>query len=354
MATTTLTRLPQPPPKLTGGKRGPSLSSDEDDTLDSPRNSRNPVSPRQLHQGLSQPLLSSAPQTVCPPQLPSTTPPRPTDVPLSPTSPSISTYGCEHDHDYENVASPNSSTASGPIYVRPPGFKHHAQAIEAKSRHKKKKTTTLLSLRDGLKKREQTPPKYKARRDPLPMRCRALPQSFWQQPNVPHQVSPGTMFPVLPPLMNGGTEEDTIEMRPVTPPEERTEVEDKEHKRPPRAPDRKVTVTNTDLLFRLFDGVGEEVTKKPVGSLKRGRPKKLMPKSNTKGLLSGNDPYLVDAMTDKLFPNLSLEGRHGAQLGNTSLQLITVRGDGDKTVTLPALSFDQNYSQMLSELVMHI
>lgn len=164
MATTTLTRLPQPPPKRTGGKRGPSLSSDEDDTLDSPRNSRNPASPRQLHQGLSQPLLSSAPQTVCPPQLPSTTPPHSTDVPLSPTSPSISTYGCEHDHDYENVASPNSSTASGPIYVRPPGFKHHAQAIEAKSRHKKKKTTTLLSLRDGLKKREQTPPKYKARR----------------------------------------------------------------------------------------------------------------------------------------------------------------------------------------------
>ena len=37
----------------------------------------------------------------------------------------------------------------------------------------------------------------KAKRDPLPMRLRALPLSFWQQPNQPN-VSPGTMY--LPPL----------------------------------------------------------------------------------------------------------------------------------------------------------
>lgn len=37
----------------------------------------------------------------------------------------------------------------------------------------------------------------KAKREPLPMRLRALPMSFWQQPNQPN-VSPATMY--LPPL----------------------------------------------------------------------------------------------------------------------------------------------------------
>lgn len=69
--------------------------------------------------------------------------------------------GYEHDHDYENVASPSgSSTASGPVYVRPPGFQHHAQEI----RRKKKKSTGLLDRREGLKSRAPTPPKVKPRR----------------------------------------------------------------------------------------------------------------------------------------------------------------------------------------------
>ena len=33
------------------------------------------------------------------------------------------------------------------------------------------------------------------------MRMRALPQSIWQEPNVPHNVSPATVYPVLPPLV---------------------------------------------------------------------------------------------------------------------------------------------------------
>ena len=69
--------------------------------------------------------------------------------------------GYEHDHDYENVASPSgSSTASGPIYVRPPGFEHHAQEI----RRKKKKSTGLLDRREGLKSRAPTPPKMRSKR----------------------------------------------------------------------------------------------------------------------------------------------------------------------------------------------
>jgi hypothetical protein len=37
--------------------------------------------------------------------------------------------------------------------------------------------------------------------EPIPMRMRALPQSMWQEPNVPHNVSPATVYPVLPPLV---------------------------------------------------------------------------------------------------------------------------------------------------------
>ena len=78
-----------------------------------------------------------------------------------------------------------------------------------------------------------------------------------------------------------------------------------------------------------------------------------MAKSTTKGLFLGQDPYLVEDVTDKIFPTLTLEGSRHAGGGNTSLQLITLK-EGDKTVTLPSLSMEQNYPQMLSELVMHM
>ena len=63
----------------------------------------------------------------------------------------------------------------------------------------------------------------------------------------------------------------------------------------------------------------------------------------------------MDCVSEKLFPQLSLEQSkaHAAIGGNSTLQLVTLR-EGDKSVTLPALSIEQNYSQMLSELVMHI
>ena len=41
---------------------------------------------------------------------------------------------------------------------------------------------------------------YVALLDPLPMRLRAFPQSFWQQPNQPVGVSPAHCHKVLPPL----------------------------------------------------------------------------------------------------------------------------------------------------------
>jgi len=79
--------------------------------------------------------------------------------------------------------------------------------------------------------------------------------------------------------------------------------------------------------------------------------------SHKSSLLSGgHDPHMVDNIAETLFPQLSLErtaagsvtGRAPALL---NLQPLTV---GDKTIMLPALAVDQNYPQMLSEVVAHI
>jgi hypothetical protein len=43
------------------------------------------------------------------------------------------------------------------------------------------------------------------------MKLRALPQSFWQQPNHPNSLSPGTVYPVLPPLSSLGTAKDDVD-----------------------------------------------------------------------------------------------------------------------------------------------
>lgn len=94
------------------------------------------------------------------------------DSPSSPSSHTLSpasSFAYEHDHDYDSVGSPCSSTASGPVYVRPPGFGHHAQEIEAphtnnKLKKKKKVPVSLVSLREGCKRREATPPKQKTKR----------------------------------------------------------------------------------------------------------------------------------------------------------------------------------------------
>lgn len=72
-----------------------------------------------------------------------------------------------HDHDYENISSP-SSTASGPTYVRQPGFTHHAHSVKAEltvSKPKvKKKKSQVLSVKDGITKQEPQPPRTKPKR----------------------------------------------------------------------------------------------------------------------------------------------------------------------------------------------
>ena len=63
---------------------------------------------------------------------------------------------------------------------------------------------------------------------------------------------------------------------------------------------------------------------------------------------------IANSLAEKLFPQLSLDNNNKQSTGaNTSLSCVSVH-DGDKSVTLPSLNVEQNYSQMLSEIVAHI
>lgn len=63
------------------------------------------------------------------------------------------------------------------------------------------------------------------------------------------------------------------------------------------------------------------------------------------------DPCMMTSLAEKMFPQLSLEHKQSAG-ANTSLSCVSVH-DGDKSVQLPSLNVEQNYSQMLSEIVAH-
>ncbi|XP_067946666.1 uncharacterized protein [Watersipora subatra] len=298
----------------------------------------------------------------------------------------------------DNPCSPGASSScsgsSGPIYIRPPGFKYHAQEVTRPRQKKKKKTfpinqtqTVVLSRQQTelYKKRDATPPKHRQiKRDPVPMRLRAFPQSFWKEPNQPVGVAPGHCLKVLPPLAI----KDEIDMvRPVTPPDENrptdsylaskdkslsvvTNNSNSSSKVTSRPADRKVVVTGNPetALSKLFDNVEERVTLKrtdggnykvpvpPSTGLKKSRPKNAY--TLNKSMMHGSDPYMVDKVADKLFPHLTLEkaaakSTHTSGGGGTTIQLITLK-EGDKSVTLPSLCVEQNYSQMLSELIPHL
>ncbi|KAJ9575727.1 hypothetical protein L9F63_007373, partial [Diploptera punctata] len=180
---------------------------------------------------------------------------------------------------------------------------------------------------------------------PLPMKLRALPQSFWQQPNHTNCLSPGAIYPILPPLSSLGAAKDDVEnvaagMRSTASPEEGR---------------REVSVANTDLLFSLFRGIEDEQPKVTV--VRRGRPKK-PPSTVLTRVLRDEDPCLVSTVTESilpLIPDRTGSGTHGTRLtqGQQVLAMVSLK-DGDKCVSLPSLNVEHNYSQILSELVIKL
>ena len=79
------------------------------------------------------------------------------------------------------------------------------------------------------------------------------------------------------------------------------------------------------------------------------RPKRDCSQSHHKHVI-GEDPYLIDAVADGLLPLLSIESHRQSVGPSSHLSVVAVK-DGDKTLTLPSLSIEQNYPAMLSELV---
>jgi hypothetical protein len=114
--------------------------------------------------------------------------------------------------------------------------------------------------------------------DPLPMKLRALPHSFWVQPNKPANVSPGSVYPVLPPLTR---DNDTSDRRPEM---------------------SIVTPANTDLLFSLFKGVEQEVVEAPP--LQRRSNNRKAPSNLMARVLKDDDPCLGSAADNAALPIL--------------------------------------------------
>ena len=66
------------------------------------------------------------------------------------------------------------------------------------------------------------------------------------------------------------------------------------------------------------------------------------------------DPCMMDNIAEKLFPQLSLDNQKPSTSANASLSCVSVQGEGDKSVSLPSINVEQNYSAMLSQIVAHM
>ncbi|XP_069958259.1 uncharacterized protein [Cherax quadricarinatus] len=312
------------------------------------------------------------------------------------------------DFGYESVSSPGaSSTSSEPGYIRKPGFEHHAHEFRATpstptqvgastsggttslatnlagglairtSLHKslvlqsptgsigskgsKKKKSNAHETRedksDGTGSPSPNPSRPRVKKDPLPMKMRALPQSFWLQPNKNNNLPPSCS--TLPPLILGKDSSDVIDVRPVTPPDEESDHKDTKTDREEFKAERMIKVGNTDLLSRLFDSV-EQIDKKKITVVRRGRPRK-PPSTVLPRVLRDEDPCLVSTVTESILPLLpdktpASSGSStplGIRQGPQVLEMVNLR-DGDRTISLPSLNVEHNYNQILSELVLKL
>ena len=140
------------------------------------------------------------------------------------------------------------------------------------------------------------------------MKQRALPQSFWQQPNVANPQPPGIIYSTLPPLLLNG--DDPADMTPVedviissnnssnlslsnvssnmsnnphqtagtTVPLAAASSNNSSNSYSSNTsssnisrPERYVSAANTDLLFSLFNSLEEEEAQRRIHVVRRGR-----------------------------------------------------------------------------------
>ena len=133
------------------------------------------------------------------------------------------------------------------------------------------------------------------------MKMRALPQSFWQQPNNANPLSPGAVYSVLPPLPGQAAHDEDLLAH--VPPLADVAGEGAEQVLETRSKsEHRVSEANTDLLFSLFNGVEQEETQKKIHLVRRGRPKKPPPVFSRGRMLQDEDPCLVSNMTEAILP----------------------------------------------------
>ncbi|GAB6019269.1 hypothetical protein CHUAL_000869 [Chamberlinius hualienensis] len=265
------------------------------------------------------------------------------------------------------VVSPGgNSTASGPVSARTLLVKQEIGLKKAshtssvfKGKKKKalddirgltlsKSTTSIISQKlpetssvakdSGCKHNSN---KFRVKKEPLPMKLRALPQSFWQQPNATIDISPGQIYAKLPPLLSKEVSDD------IRSPSS-SSIEAKSETKAQSSAKSFLRVTDTDWIFQLFD-VLDNNSKTP--STKRGRPKKVLPVHGSR-VVRMEDPVLGVAATGTIVP-LPLSADKTVANQTTTLTMISLK-DRDKSVSLPILNVEKNYSQILSEVVIKL
>ena len=101
--------------------------------------------------------------------------------------------------------------------------------------------------------------------EPVPMRRRALPQSFFQEPKSMSTSSlAGSFYSVLPPLFSSeNNNEEVLTVRPVTPPDQKSDP------KPSKRSWYQTSPPDTELLFSLFDHLENKLDSRLI--VKRGR-----------------------------------------------------------------------------------
>ena len=212
------------------------------------------------------------------------------------------------------------------------------------------------------------------------MRLRALPPSFWQQPNVQPNVAPSAMY--LPPLFKNVDMDSAVHFGDG-------DIEYGNQKSNAATNQREVRISpaNTDLLFKLFEQVDQQKDSKKQLHLqmkfnKLANPRQpLRTTSLSKTLIKGEDPCIVDSVTEGLFPLLRLDSRSSSNTINetgqymacnkhstgfdASFNSLTSNGLSNSSPVISSnssssangnnsfsmLQFEQNYSQVLSDVV---
>ncbi|XP_021913909.1 uncharacterized protein LOC110827008 isoform X2 [Zootermopsis nevadensis] len=259
--------------------------------------------------------------------------------------------------DYDSVHSPggvSNASSEGPTYVRTPGFEHHAQEFEIqRKRQQCSKSHAPFASRvdEQLSCNDQD-----AACGQEHVRSSSKASQNGSVSNATSKKKKSVVF---------GTSDGKHETEAVkkTDPSQQTTSKHKPKKgvrstSPPEDglhPLREVSVANTDLLFSLFRGIEEEQPRVTV--VRRGRPKK-PPSTVLTRVLRDDDPCLVSAVTESilpLIPDRTGSGSHASRLaqGQQVLAMVSLK-DGDKSLSLPSLNVEHNYSQILSELVIKL